>query len=81
MEERGPQVIMVYGWPELWYSWRHQIKPIAAAGYRVIAPDIRGYGGSAKPAPRGNLRYGYIGLIDAMGEDKAILIKSSFFPF
>ena len=39
VEGSGPLVIMVHGWPELWYSWRHQIKPIAAAGYRVIVPD------------------------------------------
>ena len=45
----GPLVILVHGWPELWYSWRHQIKPIADAGFRVVAPDIRGYGGSDKP--------------------------------
>ena len=42
----GPVVILVHGWPELWYSWRHQIEPIANAGYRVIVPDVRGYGGS-----------------------------------
>ena len=45
----GPLVIMVHGWPESWYSWRHQIKPIANLGYKVIAIDVRGYGGSSKP--------------------------------
>jgi pimeloyl-ACP methyl ester carboxylesterase len=45
----GPLVIMVHGFPESWYSWRHQIGPIAAAGYRVAAIDVRGYGGSDKP--------------------------------
>jgi len=49
VEGTGPLVIMVHGFPELWYSWRHQIRPIAQAGYRVIAPDVRGYGGSDKP--------------------------------
>ena len=42
VEGDGPLVIMVHGVPELWYSWRHQIKPIAAAGYRVVALDVRG---------------------------------------
>ena len=45
----GPLVIMVHGFPESWYSWRHQIGPVAAAGYRIAAIDVRGYGGSDKP--------------------------------
>lgn len=45
----GPLVLMVHGFPESWYSWRHQIGPIADAGYRVAAIDVRGYGGSDKP--------------------------------
>lgn len=45
----GPLVILVHGWPESWYSWRHQIQPLAAAGYHVVVPDMRGYGGSARP--------------------------------
>ena len=45
----GPLIIMVHGWPESWYSWRHQIKPIAELGYKVIAIDVRGYGNSSKP--------------------------------
>src|SRR5579864_8912171 len=47
---KGPLVVLVHGWPESWYSWRHQIPALAAAGYRVAAPDVRGYGGSDKPA-------------------------------
>ena len=79
VEGSGPLLILVHGWPELWYSWRHQIKPLAAAGYRVIAPDVRGYGGSAKPYPveaydMATLMADVIGLIDAVGEDRAILI-------
>ncbi|MBM3558227.1 MAG: alpha/beta fold hydrolase, partial [Alphaproteobacteria bacterium] len=42
----GPAVLFCHGWPESWYSWRHQITAVAAAGYRAIAPDMRGYGGS-----------------------------------
>ena len=45
----GPIVILVHGFPESWYSWRHQIGPVAAAGYTVAAIDVRGYGGSDKP--------------------------------
>lgn len=45
----GPLVLMVHGFPEGWYSWRHQIGPIAAAGFTACAIDVRGYGGSDKP--------------------------------
>ena len=45
----GPVVLLVHGWPESWYSWRHQLRALAEAGYRAIAPDVRGYGGSDKP--------------------------------
>ena len=45
----GPLVILCHGWPELAYSWRHQIPALAAAGYKVIAPDMRGYGRSDSP--------------------------------
>ncbi|MEY2397466.1 MAG: hypothetical protein QOJ00_640, partial [Actinomycetota bacterium] len=45
----GPAVLLAHGFPELGYSWRHQIQPLAAAGYRVIVPDQRGYGGSSRP--------------------------------
>jgi pimeloyl-ACP methyl ester carboxylesterase len=45
----GPLVLMVHGFPESWYSWRHQMAPLAAAGYRAVAMDVRGYGGSSKP--------------------------------
>ena len=45
----GPLIIMVHGWPESWYSWRHQIKPLAEMGYKIIAIDVRGYGKSSKP--------------------------------
>ena len=45
----GPLVLMVHGFPESWYSWRHQMGPLAEAGFRVAAPDVRGYGGTDKP--------------------------------
>lgn len=76
---QGPLVILIHGWPESWYSWRHQIPVIAAAGYHVIAPDMRGYGGSDKPAAVEDydithLSADIVGLVDSMGERQAILI-------
>ncbi len=45
----GPLVLLVHGFPESWYSWRHQIPALAAAGFHVVAPDMRGYGQSDLP--------------------------------
>ena len=45
----GPAVIMVHGFPELAFSWRHQLRALAAAGFRAIAPDMRGYGQTDRP--------------------------------
>jgi pimeloyl-ACP methyl ester carboxylesterase len=76
---KGPLVVLVHGWPESWYSWRHQIAALAEAGYRVAAPDVRGYGGSDKPqaieayAIR-EMCADVAGLIEALGESRAILI-------
>jgi pimeloyl-ACP methyl ester carboxylesterase len=47
----GPLIVLVHGFPESWYSWRHQIGALAAQGYRVCAIDVRGYGGSDRPHP------------------------------
>jgi pimeloyl-ACP methyl ester carboxylesterase len=49
IEGAGPLVLMVHGFPESWYSWRHQMTPIAEAGFTAAAIDVRGYGGSDKP--------------------------------
>src|SRR3954451_19963594 len=45
----GSLVILLHGFPEFWYGWRHQIEPLAAAGFRVLVPDQRGYNRSSKP--------------------------------
>ena len=45
----GPLVLLCHGFPESWYSWRHQLAALAAAGYRAVAPDMRGYGGTDAP--------------------------------
>ena len=79
VQGQGPLVILVHGWPESWYSWRHQIGPLAAAGYRVCVPDVRGYGGSDKPQPveaydMESLTGDIAGLIDALRADDAILV-------
>ena len=46
----GPLVLLCHGWPELSYSWRHQIPALAAAGFHVVAPDMRGFGRTSAPA-------------------------------
>ena len=45
----GPAVLLCHGFPKSWYSWRHQLSPLAAAGFHAIAPDMRGYGRSDRP--------------------------------
>ena len=77
--EDGPLVILLHGFPEFWYGWRYQIKPLIAEGYRVIVPDQRGYHLSDKPEGSENytldlLRDDIVGLIDYFGHDQAILI-------
>ena len=79
VEGDGPLCILVHGWPESWYSWRHQIDPLVEAGFRVCAPDVRGYGGSDKPHAIEaydliQLTDDVVGLIDALGERQAILV-------
>ena len=48
----GPLVVLLHGFPEFWYSWRHQIPALAQAGFHVVAPDMRGYDLSDKPQSR-----------------------------
>ncbi|MDE2892990.1 MAG: alpha/beta hydrolase [Chloroflexota bacterium] len=73
----GPLVLLLHGFPEHWYSWRFQIGPLAEAGFRVAAPDLRGYNLSDKP--RGgydikNLTKDVRGLIRALGEQSATVV-------
>jgi pimeloyl-ACP methyl ester carboxylesterase len=75
----GPAVVLCHGFPELAYSWRHQVPALAAAGYRVLAPDMRGYGGSSIPPEVADynvlaLCEDMCGLLDAAGEDDAVFI-------
>ena len=75
----GPLVIFVHGFPESWYSWRQQLPAVAAAGFRAVAIDVRGYGRSSKPTPVDAYRMmaltgDVIGLVDALGETQATLV-------
>ncbi|HEY5210353.1 MAG TPA: alpha/beta hydrolase [Stellaceae bacterium] len=75
----GPLVLLCHGWPESWYSWRHQIPALAAAGFRVVAPDQRGYGQSDCPEAIAaysifNLVGDMVGLARALGESSAIVV-------
>ncbi|MEV5575154.1 alpha/beta hydrolase [Spirillospora sp. NPDC052269] len=76
---RGPAVLLLHGFPELGYSWRHQIPVLADAGFRVLAPDLRGYGQTTAPADssayslRENLA-DLTGLLDALGEHSAAVV-------
>lgn len=75
----GPPVLLCHGFPELWYSWRHQIPALAAAGFRAIAPDLRGYGGSDKPHAIEaydihHLVGDLVGLLDALGIAKTTIV-------
>ena len=71
--DNGPLVILLHGFPEFWYSWRHQIGPLARAGYRVVAPDQRGYNLTGKGAPYDlrTLTTDVTQLMDACGSEKA----------
>lgn len=76
---RGQPVILLHGFPELAYSWRHQLPALAGAGYRAIAPDQRGYGASAKPEGVANyaieqLTGDVVGLLDALDIDQAVVV-------
>jgi pimeloyl-ACP methyl ester carboxylesterase len=78
-EGEGPLVVLCHGFPELAYSWRHQIPALAQAGYRVIAPDMRGFGKSSVPGEVeaydiASLGGDMCGLLDAAGEQQAIFI-------
>ena len=75
----GPLVVLLHGFPELWYSWRHQLPALAAAGYHAVAPDVRGYGRTdAPPAVESytmlNHTADVVGLLDALGEKTAVVV-------
>ncbi|MGH9139062.1 MAG: alpha/beta fold hydrolase [Acidimicrobiales bacterium] len=75
----GPLVVLCHGFPELSYSWRHQLPALAAAGYHAVAPDQRGYGGTTAPEAVNDydivhLTDDMLGLLDALGEESAVFV-------
>ena len=75
----GPLVLFCHGFPESWYSWRHQLSALAAAGYRAVAPDMRGYGRTDQPENIDqytlcHLVGDMVGVLDALGEPEAVII-------
>ena len=74
----GPLVVLGHGFPESWYSWRHQLSALAEAGFHALAPDMRGYGQTDRPAEIEaytllHLVGDMVGLLDALGEPSAVI--------
>ena len=75
----GPAVVFCHGFPELWYSWRHQLPAVAEAGFRAIAPDMRGYGGTDAPEEiaaytQERICADMAALLDALEEEQAVFV-------
>ena len=76
---RGPLVVLCHGFPESWYSWRHQLPALAEAGYRVVVPDQRGYGQTDRPEPIEaynilQLTGDIVGLVNTLGQERAVIV-------
>src|SRR5437016_12059570 len=74
----GPLVVLCHGFPGSWYSWRHQLAALADAGFHAVAPDMRGYGQTDRPAEIDqytllHLVGDIVGLLDALGEPSAVI--------
>src|SRR6185437_5326203 len=79
MQGEGKPVLLLHGFPEFWYSWRHQMNALAKAGFCAIAPDLRGYNKSDKPRDVSAYRLDRIeqdivGLLKALGHEKAHVV-------
>lgn len=79
----GPLVVFCHGFPGLWYSWRHQMRAVAAAGFKAVALDMRGYGGSARPVDASeytldNIRSDLRAVLSTFGEQQAIFVGADF---
>src|SRR5205809_6004309 len=75
----GPLVLLCHGFPELWYSWRHQLPALAAAGFHAVAPDQRGYGQTDAPGPIEaydifQLTGDIVELVQALGYEQAVIV-------
>lgn len=78
VQGEGPTVILCHGFPESWYSWRHQMQALAEAGFRAVAPDMRGYGQTDAPAEIDqytllHLTGDIVGLCAALGVEDAVV--------
>jgi pimeloyl-ACP methyl ester carboxylesterase len=74
----GPLVVLCHGFPECWYSWRHQLTALSSAGFHAVAPDMRGYGRSDRPEAIDqytllHLVGDMVGLLDALGAEQAVI--------
>ena len=79
----GPLVVMCHGYPGLWYSWRHQMQALAKGGYRAVAMDMRGYGGSSRPLDSSEYSFDklsgdVLAVLDHFGYEQAVLIGHDF---
>ncbi|GAU11469.1 hypothetical protein TSUD_344600 [Trifolium subterraneum] len=77
--KQAPVVLFLHGFPELWYSWRHQIATLSSLGYRAVAPDLRGYGDTEAPASVSSYTIFHlvgdvVALIDSLGVDQVFLV-------
>jgi len=77
--DSGPLVLLAHGWPESWYNWRHQLTFLSDNGYRVVAPDMRGYGETDAPDDVESydvrsLSDDMVGILDALGEQQAVMV-------
>ncbi|KAK8654352.1 hypothetical protein V6N13_128321 [Hibiscus sabdariffa] len=75
----GPVILFLHGFPELWYSWRHQLLSLSSLGYRCLAPDLRGYGDTDAPTSAASYTSFHIvgdlvGLLDALGVESVYLV-------
>jgi pimeloyl-ACP methyl ester carboxylesterase len=78
-EGEGPLVLLVHGFPESWYSWRHQLPALARAGYRAVAIDVRGYGRSSAPLEIDAYRMLHhvnddLGIVEALDRPTAVIV-------
>ena len=76
---KGPLMLMCHGWPELWYSWRHQLRALGDAGFHAVAPDMRGFGGTTAPHDAGAYTVLHnvgdmVGLVSELGHKRALIV-------
>ena len=75
----GPMVLFIHGFPESWYSWRHQLSAVSLAGYRAVAIDVRGYGQSFAPEAIDEYRLIHlagdcVGVVQTLGEESSLIV-------